>query len=555
MCNISEPREEITPSSRLDAVLAQARLAALVESCEDAIIGKTLDGIITSWNRSAENLFGYTAEESIDRSILFVVPPERHDEERAILERLRGGERVERMETQRRTKDGGLVDVSMTVSPIRDSRGAIVGASTVARDISERRRIEEARDRLMEAERHAREEAQRFNRLKDEFLSTLSHELRTPLSAIQTWGYLLAMGKTKPEEMKQAGEVIVRNATTQKRVIEELLDASRIVGERLQLNLRMVDPAAILQDVLNTAVPAAAAKHIRIVPVIDTTVGSLPADSRRLRQVIWNLLSNALKFTPEHGEVRVTLERDGDRARVTIADSGEGIGSDFLPRIFDRFSQEDASASRVRGGLGLGLSIAQQIADAHGGSIRAYSAGKGHGSTFVVELPMGKPGVADGAFVVSPELALNGLDDRKVDLSGLCVLVVDDEADSRQLLDRILSDSGATVLAAESAESALSIIGKQVPHVLISDIGMPGIDGHELLRRVRGLSIDATTLPAIALTAFARLKDRTDALNAGYMTHLSKPVAPNLVIAAVAAAVNRGPDNGKLRNTDNQQRR
>ncbi len=546
MCNISEPREEMTVSNLPDAVLAQARLAALVESCEDAIIGKTLDGIITSWNRSAESLFGYTAEESIDRSILFVVPPDRHGEERALLERLRGGERVERMETQRCTKDGGLVDVSMTVSPIRDSRGAIVGASTIARDISERRRIEQARDRLMEAERHAREEAQRFNRLKDEFLSTLSHELRTPLSAIQTWGYLLAMGKTKPEEMKHAGEVIVRNATAQKRVIEELLDASRIVGERLQLNLQMVDPAAMLQDVVNTAGPAAAAKHIRIVPVIDTTMGSLPADSRRLQQVFWNLLSNALKFTPEHGEVRVTLERDGDYSRVTIADSGEGIGPDFLPRIFDRFSQEDASASRARGGLGLGLSIARQIADAHGGSIRAHSAGKGLGSTFVVELPIGKPGVADGALVVSPELASIGLDERKVDLSGLSVLVVDDEPDTRQLLDRILSDSGATVLAAESAESALSIIRKQVPHVLISDIGMPGIDGHELLRRVRGLNIDATTLPAIALTAFARLKDRTEALDAGYMTHLSKPVAPNLVIAAVAAAVNRGPDNGKL---------
>ena len=266
MCNISEPREEMTASNQPDAVLVQARLAALVESCDDAIIGKTSDGIITSWNRSAEKLFGYTAEESIGRSILFVVPTERHDEERTILGRLRRGERVEHFETQRRTKDGGLVDVSMTVSPIRDSRAAIMGASTIARDISERRRIEEARERLIEAEPYAREEVQRFNRLKDEFLATLSHELRTPLSAIQTWGYLLAMGKTKPEEMRRAGEVIVRNAAAQKRVIEELLDASRIVGERLQLNLQMVNPALILQDVLNSAGPAAATKHIHIVP-------------------------------------------------------------------------------------------------------------------------------------------------------------------------------------------------------------------------------------------------------------------------------------------------
>jgi signal transduction histidine kinase/ActR/RegA family two-component response regulator len=468
-----------------------------------------------------------------------IIPPERRDEESMILSRLRQGERVEHLETERVRKDGRRVDVSMTVSPIRNVHGTVVGASKVARDISERRRLDEARERLLEAERHAREQAQRDSLVKDEFLATLSHELRTPLAAIQAWGHLLSVGKVKAEEMRQAGEVIERNAVVQGRVIEDLLDVSRIVAGKIRLEVSWVEPAVVVRAALDTVMPAANAKNIRVVAALDEDTGPLRADSTRLQQVIWNLLSNAVKFTPEAGEVRVSLQGvDPRTVRLTVADSGAGIEPAFLPRIFDRFSQGDASPSRKHGGLGLGLAIAKQITALHGGTIQASSPGIGLGATFIVELPR-EAVVMHAARSPRPDVPSDAPEPGETDLSGVDVLIVEDEADTRQLLERILRDSGASVVVTDSAFAALVAVDEHPPDVLLSDIGMPGMDGYELLRQIRSRDTNVRFLPAIALTAFARPKDRLNALRAGYVAHLTKPAEPAQLIATVAAAAGR----------------
>jgi PAS domain S-box-containing protein len=514
--------------------LAQARLAAIVESCDDAIIGKTLDGIVSAWNHGAERLFGYTASEAIGRSILLIVPPDHQSEEANILSRLWRGERIDHFETQRLTKGGRRIDVSLTVSPIRDRQGAIVGASSIARDVTERRNADLSRDRMLEAERYAREQAQRASLLKDEFLATLSHELRTPLTAIKAWAHLLAIGRARSDEVRQAGEVIERNSDVQQRVIDDLLDISRIVAGRLRLEPEPLDLATVLKGALDTIGPAAAAKNIRINQSIEVGDAGMRGDSARLQQVIWNVLSNAVKFTPPLGEIRVALTASESRLQVTVTDNGAGIEPEFLPRVFERFTQGDASPSRVHCGLGLGLAIAKQIVELHGGSINAHSAGKGRGATFTIELPQdsGQAHASHGQHNPAEPV-------RPQNLAGVTVLVVDDESDARQVLTHILADSGATVVTAESGPAALSLVDQQAPHVIVSDIGMPGMDGYELLRRIRGLPGDGAAAPAIALTAYARPKDRLNALRAGYVAHLAKPADPSQLIATVAAAAGR----------------
>ncbi|HEY2678601.1 MAG TPA: PAS domain S-box protein [Steroidobacteraceae bacterium] len=524
-----------------EAAVSQARLAALVESCDDAIIGKSIDGVITSWNRSAERLFGHTAAEAIGRSILIIVPPDRRDEESMILSRLWRGERIDHFETQRMTKDGRLVDISITVSPIRDHRGVIVGASKVARDIGEKRRLDQARERILEAERFAREQAQKSSLVKDEFLATLSHELRTPLAAIQAWGHLLAIGRVKPEEMRQAGEVIERNANVQKRVIEDLLDIGRIVSGKLRLDFEIIDPIPVMQAALDTVAPAALAKNIHIRRVIGASPMVVRGDPARLQQVMWNLLSNAIKFTPNGGEVSAKLESLDANLRLTISDNGIGIEPAFLPRVFDRFAQSDISESRTHGGLGLGLAIAKQLTEMHGGSIRAHSEGNGRGASFILDLPshrVGTPARDDTNEQASWASQLNDAD--STNLSEISVLVVDDDPDARQAVERILKEAGADVSTVESAAAALTLIDRSVPDVLVSDIGLPQMDGYELLRRIRAMTGRAAALPAIALTAFARPKDRLGALRAGYAAHLAKPADPTQLIATVAAIANRG---------------
>ena len=383
------------------AEITSRRLAAIVASSDDAIIGKNLNSIITSWNFGAERIFGYTADEMIGTSIMRLIPPDRQEEEREILSRIRRGERFDHFETIRLAKDGRQLNVSITVSPIKDSTGHVIGASKVARDITERKRAEKAlkkaieeaeaanRERLylLDSEREARSEAERASRMKDEFLATLSHELRTPLNAVLGWANILRLGKLQGEELKQGLETIERNARVQAQIIEDLLDMSRIISGKIRLDVQRIDLPAILNESIETLRATAEAKGVRLQALVDLFTGPISGDPDRLQQVFWNLLNNAIKFTPKDGKVQVLLKRVNSHVEVSVIDTGEGIAPDFLPYVFDRFQQGDPSTTRRHGGLGLGLSIVKQLVELHGGNVHVKSGGIGQGATFTVRLP------------------------------------------------------------------------------------------------------------------------------------------------------------------------
>ena len=468
-----------------DIELAQARLAAIVDSSDDAIVSKSLEGVISSWNRSAEKLFGYSAAEAVGQHILLIVPPERHDEERSILARLKDGIKVDHFETQRLRKDGTRIDISLSVSPIRDSSGRIVvlpKSPATSRGKSDWNGSERRFSRRNVRPAKAR---QRLNALKDEFLATLSHELRTPLNAIMGWSQLLSAGGLEPAAFVEAGKIIERNARTQKQLIDDLLDMSRIISGKLRLDLQRISPIDFIEAAIETVLPAADAKQIRIDKMLDTAAGPIAGDPARLQQVIWNLLNNAVKFTPKGGKVQVLLECVNSHLELTVADTGQGIEPQFLPHIFERFRQADATTTRRHGGLGLGLSIVKQIIELHGGSVHAKSAGLGAGATFVVQLPVLVLHANTDQARHHPRAPSAACEAQRVDLANLKVLVVDDEPDSRELVKRLLMECGAIVKAADSAAAAISLLDSETPDVLISDIGMPEMDGYELLRTIR----------------------------------------------------------------------
>jgi PAS domain S-box-containing protein len=524
---------------------ARALLAAVVESSDDAIITKTLDGTITSWNASASRLLGYTATEIIGQPITVLIPLDRHSEERHIIASLRAGNRIEHYETVRVAKDGRLIDVALTISPVRSRTGEIVGASKILRDITERRRIERElqellaeRNQILASERAARSQAERLSASKDEFLALLSHELRTPLNAILGWTQILQRGSSASADLANGLAVIERNVRAQTQLVNDLLDMSRIISGQMRLDVQPVMPYAFVQGAVESARPAADAGGVRLESTLDPAAGPLSGDANRLQQVVWNLISNAIKFTPRGGRIKITLERVNSHIEVCVADSGVGIQPDFLPHVFERFRQRDATTTRRHGGLGLGLSIVKHIVELHGGRVAANSDGEGKGATFRVTLPVAvtrwipnRPGEH------SRSLERPSVPFVNADLSNLVVLVVDDEPDSRELLNRLLADCGATVITAASAAEALAAKDKQRPDILISDIGMPEIDGYQLLRSLRANG--EVRFPAIALTAFARSEDRTRALLAGYVAHVSKPVEPAELIATVAAVSGR----------------
>ena len=407
----------------------------------------------------------------------------------------------------------------------------------------------EERKVLLESEREARAEAERSSQMKDEFLATLSHELRTPLSAILGWAQVLRRGGKDEADRQRGLQTIERNARAQAQLIEDLLDMSRITSGKVLLDIQNLSPAGFLDAAIETVRPAADAKNIRLEKHYDADPGTIAGDPARLQQVVWNLLSNAIKFTPRDGQVTVELARRGDSVVITVRDTGAGIKPEFITHVFERFRQADASMTRRHGGLGLGLSIVKHLIEQHGGTVRAESAGEGLGSSFSIELPLSKAapptrrsraGLVGAPSPATPELTLR-------DLGGVSVLVVDDDRDARELIARILTDCHARVRIAASAREAFDALRADLPDLLISDLGMPEVDGFELLSWVRSLGRDrGGLLPAVALTAFARSEDRLRALEAGFNSHISKPVEPSELIAAVASLVRPAPGKSKL---------
>lgn len=400
----------------------------------------------------------------------------------------------------------------------------------------------EERKVLLESERLARAEAERTSQMKDEFLATLSHELRTPLSAILGWAQVLRRGSRDPADLQRGLQTIERNARAQAQLIEDLLDMSRITSGKVLLDMQNVAPAPFIDAAIDTVRPAADAKNIRIEKNYAADVGTIAGDPARLQQVIWNLLSNAIKFTPSGGFVAVDVTQQQGQVSIAVRDTGVGIRAEFITHVFERFRQADASTTRRHGGLGLGLSIVKHLIEQHGGTVRAESAGEGQGARFTIELPAAAPTVASSArsaramMIKTPTPNTGEFTLR--DLGGVNVLVVDDDRDARELIFRILSDCQATVRIAGSAREAVEAMRASPPDLLISDLGMPEVDGFELLAWVRQLGRDhGGEVPAVALTAFARSEDRLRALEAGFSAHISKPVEPSELIAVVASLV------------------
>ncbi|HEY0338051.1 MAG TPA: PAS domain S-box protein [Burkholderiales bacterium] len=400
----------------------------------------------------------------------------------------------------------------------------------------------EERKQLLDSERAARAEAERASAMKDEFLATLSHELRTPLSAILGWSQVLRRGVRSERDLQQGLETIERNARIQTQLIEDLLDMSRITSGKLRLDIQPVEPVPFIEAAIETVRPSADAKGVRLEKMLDAAAGPISGDASRLQQVVWNLLSNAIKFTPKGGTVQVLLERVNSHVEISVADTGIGIAPEFVPHVFERFRQADASMTRSFGGLGLGLAIVKHLVELHGGTVNVKSPGEGLGTTFSVHLPVAvvHRSIDKGERLHPRAPKPLSMDFEYADLSGIKVLVVDDEADARGLIERVLTECNAHVTTAISADEALTLMERETPDVLVSDIGMPGVDGYEFLRRVRSMShATAGRLPAIALTAFARSEDRTRALRAGFLVHVSKPVEPSELVATVASVAGR----------------
>jgi PAS domain S-box-containing protein len=445
--------------------------------------------------------------------------------------------------------------------PVRDAQGRITRWFGTCTDIHDKRtmdetlragreEIERERAALLESERAARIEAERASRMKDEFLATLSHELRTPLNAILGWAHILKRNKSESPDLLKGLSVIERNARAQAQIIEDLLDMSRIISGKIRLEVQRISLEAIVQSAVETARPGADGKGISLQTVLDPLHDVVvTGDSNRLHQVLWNLLSNAVKFTPKGGRIQVLLERVNSHLELSVIDSGEGIAAKFLPLVFDRFQQADASSTRRHGGLGLGLAIVKQLIELHGGSVRVKSPGPGQGATFIVALPI-TPVHAQSE--PAPERRHPSAADPKAtlevsgaELSGVHVLVVDDEPDARALVKQLLEDNHAQVSIASSTAEAHALLAHTRFDLIVSDIGMPEEDGYSLIQKLRALDAEAGgRTPAVALTAYARVEDRVKALRAGYQMHLVKPIEPSELITVVASLTGRASTSG-----------
>ncbi len=490
------------------------------------------DGLRTYCNKAWLEFTGRALERELGAGWLEGVHPDDRADCEATLAAAFDGRRPYEVEYRLRRADGGYRSMLARGVPHFSADHAFLGYVGSGTDITDQR------DAIRSAER-SREAAEAANRAKDAFLATVSHELRAPLSPILTWVRMLR-GQQLPEDQAiKALEVIERNARMQAQLIEDLLDVARIVEGKLRLQVRPVSLVDVVQNAAEIVRTAAEAKDIRLQLVLDTTVPPIPGDPDRLQQVVWNLLTNAVKFTPKGGRVHIVLERVNSHVEIAVSDTGTGVSPEHLPHLFERFWQADSSTTRVYAGLGLGLAIVRHLSELHGGTVTAESAGKGQGSTFTVKLPLAPISRTAGESARRHPTLSDGRPLPSARLDGIRVLVVDDEPDANEALRVLLDHCGAEVRVAASAAHALEILGRWLPDVLVTDVGMPGEDGYWLLAKVRARSDGRGRLPAIALTAYASSEDRARLLSAGFALHVAKPTEPSELTAAIASVVSR----------------
>lgn len=534
----------------LEAERAQREhLRVTLNSIGDAVIATNATGHVTFMNPVAESLTGWAEPEAngkhIEEVFKIINEESRQAVESPVTKVIREGNIVGLANhTLLLTQDGREVPIDDSGAPIRGVQNEISGVVLVFRDITERKGAENERAQLLLSEQTARKVAEEASRAKDEFIATVSHELRTPLTAILGWSSMLAGNQLDEATTRTALSTIERNAKAQGKIIDDILDISRIITGKLRLEVRPLKPAAIIEAALASVRPAANAKEIQLLSLLDPNAGYISGDPDRLQQIVWNLLNNAIKFTPKGGRVQIGLARVDSSVEITVTDNGEGVKAEFLPRVFDRFQQADGTTTRRHGGLGLGLAIVRHLVELHGGTVRAHSRGEQQGAAFSFKIPLlavhneFQPLERERAIESDHALTITPHDSHA--LENLKVLIVDDELDTRLLISKVLEASGAEVLAIESAVAALEALEQFQPDVLLSDIGLPDEDGYALIARVRRLPPERGGLtPAVALTAYARAEDRTRALQAGFQIHVPKPVSTDELLAVVASLAGR----------------
>jgi len=519
---VSEPR-----SKTLDSMLqdAHAILAAIVESSDDAIVGKTLDGTVVSWNRAAERIFGYTAEEMIGQPLARLVPLDKRDDLPRILRAVRAGQRVDHFETERVRKDGKRVYVSLTVSPIRDASGKVVGASKIARDVSARKRADAEREELLRVAQKARVDAENADRAKDQFLAMLAHELRNPLGALRN---ALLVAQREPARAERALVIAGRQAANLGRLIDDLLDVARFTRGQIALQRGTVSIASVVDRALETTRALIDESRHVVTVSVDPPDLTVDGDAARLEQLLENLLTNAVKYTPPGGRIAIGAVREGHRVRIGVRDSGVGLDAAMLPRVFDLFTQADRALDRRQGGLGIGLTVVRRIAELHGGTVAARSEGPGKGCEFVLYLPAP---AADGTIAVPAAQD----DPPNASRDGASILLIEDNVDAADSLKMLLELYGHRVRVAHDGELGIRMAEIDVPDLLLIDIGLPNLDGYKVAERLREHPQLHGVMRA-ALTGYGREEDREQALAAGFHQHLVKPADPEKIDALARAS-------------------
>ncbi|HEX5084513.1 MAG TPA: ATP-binding protein, partial [Blastocatellia bacterium] len=543
-------RKEIEEARRRSEERARRQLAQLQAIYATAPVGLCIldtDLRFLRINEVLAEIHGKSVEEHLGRTLREVVP-EVADEVGPDFRRvIETGEPILNAEHRFElpAQSGVMRNFIGSFYPIKNGSGRVLCINIVAVDITQRKKIEEKLEQLLRQEKAAREEAEAVNRMKDEFLTTISHELRTPLTSILGWARMLTGGKLTGQQARHAMEVIERSAQSQTRLVEDVLDTSRIITGSLKLDTQPVPIEYVFHAAVDVVRPSAEAKGIVLSEVVDEPDGIVLGDANRLQQAIWNLLSNAVKFTDEGGRVEARLGRAEGQIDIAVSDTGIGIDPGFLPHVFDRFSQADSTSTREYGGLGIGLAITRHIVEMHGGRVSALSPGKGRGATFKIRLPLTSAARLTRAEGLRVEAPTPTPVERKISengqrLDGVRVLLVEDEPDTLDMLKFIFYESGAEVLAATSVDEALGALERFSPDVLVSDLAMPGRDGYELIREVRSRELGlGRKIPAVAVTAYARGEDRMRALSAGYQMHIVKPIVPDELIVVVASLTGR----------------